>query len=63
MSRPEVVIVGRCRYCGCTDLSPCVCPDTGLPCSWLNAEHTVCDNVPCIARVPIAELEQFFFVD
>jgi len=53
----KVVTTGICRVCGCTELAPC-CLDGGLPCAWLDADRTLCDNLECIAQVPIGELEQ-----
>jgi hypothetical protein len=34
------VPIGRCRVCGCTDDNACV--TNGTPCSWVDAEHTLC---------------------
>jgi hypothetical protein len=53
--RTHVTVVGRCRVCGCTDLCPCI--NAGVPCSWVDAEHTLCNSVECVARVPLRELE------
>lgn len=55
--RSKVVTSGVCRVCGCTELNPCVM-EGGLTCVWVDAEHTLCDNLQCIAVVPIGELEQ-----
>lgn len=63
MTRREVVIVGKCRVCGCTDLAPCVDEETGLTCVWVDAEHTLCDFIQCIAVVPICELERMVAPD
>jgi len=30
----------RCRECGCTETTPCIDPDTLLPCHWV--EHNLC---------------------
>lgn len=57
MKAGEVVIVGKCRTCGCTDLAPCQDSEDGLPCTWMDPAHTLCDNIECIARVPLSELE------
>jgi hypothetical protein len=55
---PQVLhLSGKCRVCGCTVDRPCL-DETGLPCSWIDAEHTLCDNLDCIARVPMSELEK-----
>lgn len=48
---------GKCRICGCTQERPCL-DDNNVPCSWIDREHTLCDNLDCIALVPIGELEQ-----
>lgn len=53
---------GRCRICGCTEISACV----GIPvregvfanCSWADATRTLCTNPVCLdkAGVPAPEL-------
>ena len=53
-----VVVIGRCRVCQCTDLTPCQDNGDGVPCSWLDRAHTLCDNIECIAQIPLAVLEQ-----
>jgi hypothetical protein len=62
MSEPngeaKVIIPGTCRICGCTEDKPCIDGENGLPCCWVDAGRTLCDNLQCIARVSIAELEQ-----
>lgn len=58
MSAPRVVTHGKCRVCGCTDAAPCVDAETMVCCTWVDQAHTLCDNVQCIARVPLAELDE-----
>ena len=53
----NVIVPGRCRICGCTEERPCIDPETQMPCGWLDREHTLCDNINCIARVPMSEIE------
>ena len=63
---------GRCRVCGCTEERPCLDalvlhvetlgdndPRIGQVsrCSWMDEARTLCDNLDCIARVPLSELE------
>jgi hypothetical protein len=48
---------GKCRVCGCTDARPCLIGDAQT-CSWFDKDHTLCDNLDCIAEVTIGELEQ-----
>jgi len=31
---------GVCRICGCTDNAACIVD--GVPCSWVNEDHTLC---------------------
>jgi hypothetical protein len=59
----SVVIVGKCRICGCTDENPCTAEWVGdaidAPrCAWVDREHTLCDSIHCLARVPLRELEE-----
>lgn len=59
MSAPH--ISGVCRVCGCTDLAPCVIEEGMLQegawvCGWMDAAHTLCSNLDCIAVVPLSEL-------
>ncbi len=38
---------GVCRLCGCTDEDCSHCIErTGRPCSWADAEHTICTAHP-----------------
>ena len=53
----EIVVSGRCRVCGCTELQPCLLEDE-LPCAWLDLERTLCTNPRCVGQVPIAVLEK-----
>lgn len=45
---------GKCRVCGCTDLTPCV-DLAGVTCHWLDFACTVCSR--CIATVSLDELD------
>jgi hypothetical protein len=59
MSVLNIAIPGRCRFCGCTDVTPCelVFPDGEVvPCCWIDGEKTICSNRVCIAQVPLDEL-------
>lgn len=57
MTTPDIEkLRGTCRICGCTDKTPCV-DEFENPCAWIDAEHTLCDNLDCIARIPMSELE------
>lgn len=47
---------GVCRVCGCTDDHPCI-DENFHCCVWVDANHTLCDNLDCIAVVPMSELE------
>jgi hypothetical protein len=40
---------GTCRYCGCTEESPCRLSD-GDTCSWINRERNVCSAPGCARR-------------
>lgn len=44
---PKFVYTGRCRQCGCSEDSLCTLPN-GEPCSWYDAERTVCTAPACI---------------
>lgn len=48
---------GVCRVCGCTDSTPCV-EENGMTCVWIDADHTLCDNLECLAQVPMSEILQ-----
>jgi hypothetical protein len=41
--------VKACRTCGCTELSACLDPDTGVPCSW--AEPDLCSA--CVTPIQV----------
>lgn len=56
-SSGKIIHPGHCRVCDCTDDHPCV-DENGVECCWVDADHTLCDNLECLARVPISELEQ-----
>lgn len=60
MSTPKVVTPGVCRVCGCTELTPCRGEDN-LPCTWVDEDRTLCDNLECIAQVSLGELEAMKF--
>lgn len=40
---------GTCRYCGCTETTPC---DVGVDgaCAWVDKPHTVCSNPKCLRK-------------
>lgn len=52
---------GECRICKCTEMKPCVLTvdETGeiFNCAWYDANRTLCDNMRCVASVPLRELE------
>lgn len=56
----KVVTEGKCRVCGCTELLRCMSPGgDGNPvemCSWFDLEETLCDNMTCIAVMPLETL-------
>lgn len=54
----SILQTGKCRICGCTDEKPCVDQDGNVVCAWLDAAHTLCDNLECLAQVPMCELEK-----
>lgn len=44
-----------CRHCGCDEDHACMIPNpdnphAAIPCSWWNAEKTVCNNPDCIKK-------------
>ncbi len=44
---------GRCKYCGCTEASPCTDRRYGeeTVCTWRNgSNHTVCTGSQCLMR-------------
>jgi len=41
------LLPGRCRHCGCTELSACMLA-TGEACCWTDRERLVCSNPSCI---------------
>lgn len=57
-----MVIGEQCRVCGCTELRPCMVRvgdgDLVEICQWMDADHTLCSAPPCIAQIPLSELEQ-----
>ncbi len=53
----KVYRCGVCRICGCTDANPCRDELVDLRCCWIDADHTLCDNLQCIAAVPLGDLE------
>lgn len=59
--RAETVVLkpGVCRFCGCTETTPCTVPidegETG-PCSWVDANATLCTNPNCVAQFSLDEL-------
>jgi hypothetical protein len=52
-----ILQTGKCRICGCTAETPCLDEEEN-PCAWMDAAHTLCDNIDCIAQVTLAELEK-----
>lgn len=47
---------GVCRYCGCTETTPCV-RGNGDPCAWLTAERDVCNGERCVKAHEAAQLK------
>lgn len=43
-------VPGICRFCKCTEESPCGVPPCGEPCAWANRERDVCTNPTCLIR-------------
>jgi hypothetical protein len=43
-------IPGICRYCRCTEATPCSTPPCGEPCTWANRNRDVCSNPQCLLR-------------
>lgn len=58
MSAGEPIVCGKCRVCGCSELNPCVDESSGLSCTWVDDAHTLCDNIQCLAQIPLVELER-----
>jgi len=52
-SAMAVPIPGICRFCGCSELAPCVA-EWGV-CGWADAEQTVCTF--CAAQICVGELQ------
>lgn len=48
MTRRGPVSPGTCRYCDCTDDTPCSCPPTGEPCAWADETRNRCTAPACI---------------
>ncbi|HVJ09301.1 MAG TPA: ParB/RepB/Spo0J family partition protein [Acidisarcina sp.] len=47
----EFAEAGVCRYCDCTEENACgACEVDGAPCSWANAERTVCNRPGCVEQ-------------
>jgi hypothetical protein len=50
---PAQLVVGQCRYCGCTEEAPCfvtIAAANGrltIGCWWMNREQTVCSIPAC----------------
>lgn len=63
MKACEVVISGVCRVCGCTEAAPCIDMEGDFRCAWVDAEHTLCDKLTCIAQVPLEVLELMLAVN
>jgi hypothetical protein len=43
------LIAGKCRYCGCTESSPCTLQD-GDTCGWHDNTRTVCSGPACMRQ-------------
>jgi len=43
------MIPGKCRYCGCTETSPCTLQD-GDTCGWHDNARTVCSAPGCVRQ-------------
>jgi hypothetical protein len=41
---------GVCRFCGCTEITPCVALLTGECCAWADRTLTLCTNPKCLAK-------------
>lgn len=41
-------ISGVCRFCHCTEATPCSTPPCGEPCAWANRSRTVCTAPNCM---------------
>jgi hypothetical protein len=57
-----VLVYGKCRVCGCSELQPCLLDsEPGTPigfCHWMDRAKTLCSNVDCIAQIRLDELEK-----
>lgn len=42
---------GVCRFCSCTESTPCSTPPCGEPCAWTNRARTVCSAPKCQAAL------------
>ncbi len=40
---------GVCRFCACTEETPCSTPPCGEPCAWADRGRTVCSAPRCLA--------------
>lgn len=56
----RIIESGKCRVCGCTELSPCLSGgEDGNPmekCAWIDRAETLCSSLGCIAVMPLADL-------
>jgi hypothetical protein len=41
---------GVCRFCGCTETTPCSALRTGECCAWADRTQTFCTNPKCLAK-------------
>jgi hypothetical protein len=55
-----IIEAGKCRVCGCTEFAPChlksVINGESFPCSWVDANRTLCSNPRCTVEIPMEEL-------
>lgn len=64
----SVIIPGVCRVCRCEEFSPCrmkaLAPgehenefvQVEVPCQWVDAGKTLCNNPRCVGLIPLPEL-------
>lgn len=50
-------IPGTCRFCRCTEDTPCRTPPCGEPCAWANRSRTVCTAPRCMQAWRIEKLK------
>jgi hypothetical protein len=51
---------GKCRRCGCTETTACqltsLITGESFPCSWVDANRTLCSNPRCTVEIPMDDL-------